>query len=70
MLKTYLVFTTTYGILRKADDSISAARQWAARAFPNGEIASVIREHKSTTGATFAELESDWRQTVAERRPC
>ena len=39
---TYLVFTNTYGILRKADDSIKSARKWAARALPAGNGSNIL----------------------------
>lgn len=43
MTKTYLIQTTEYGTLRKAEDSIAAARKWAQRALGVGPRA-VSRE--------------------------
>lgn len=65
-MKTYLVFTNTFGILRKADDTVKSARQWAAKAFARGEVVSVVPEHKG--GTSVADLEQEWRQHVARRR--
>jgi hypothetical protein len=60
----YLVFTKTYGILRKRDDNVKAARKWAKRAL-GSEAVSVVREHRG--GTTVAELEIEWRAIVAQR---
>ncbi len=49
----YLIFTRSYGILQKTDDSIGAARKWAARALP-GEVTHVLR---TTASVNLAELE-------------
>lgn len=64
MVKNYLVFTKSYGILRKSDDSIRDARTWAKRAL-GAEAVSVVREHNS--GTSVAELEIEWRAIVAQR---
>lgn len=61
---TYLVFTRTFGILRKSDDNIRGARQWAKRAL-GPEVISVVREHNG--GTPVEELEIEWRQIVAQR---
>ena len=63
----YLVFTKTYGILRKTDDNVKAARAWAKKAFTSGEVVSVVREHNG--GTTVADLENEWRGIVAARWP-
>lgn len=63
-MSDYLVFTRSYGIVRKRDDNIKAARAWARRAL-GVEAVSVVREHRG--GATLAELESEWRAIVASR---
>lgn len=57
----YLIFTRSYGILQKTDDSIKAARVWAARALP-GEVTSVTR---TTASVNVAELETEWQAQLA-----
>lgn len=64
----YLVFTKTFGIIRKSDDNIKAARQWAKKAFHAGEVVGVQREH--STGTPVADLETEWREIVSRRWPC
>ena len=53
----YLVFTRSYGILQKTDDSIASARSWAAKALP-GEVTHVLR---TTASVDVAELEAEHR---------
>lgn len=60
----YLVFTRSYGILRKRDDNVKTARAWAKRAL-GSEAVSVVREHR--TGTSVADLEIEWRAIVAQR---
>ena len=50
---TYLVFTRSYGILRKRDDNIRAARTWAKRALGT-EAVSVVREHHGGTSVALS----------------
>jgi hypothetical protein len=64
MEANYLVFTRTYGILRKRDDNVKSARAWAKRTL-GSEAVSVVREH--TAGTSVAELEIEWRAIVAQR---
>lgn len=53
----YLVFTRSYGILQKTDESIKAARLWARTALP-GEVTHVLR---TTASVDIAELEAEHR---------
>lgn len=64
MEANYLVFTRSYGILRKRDDNVKAARTWAKRAL-GSEAVSVVREHNG--GTSVADLEIEWRAIVAQR---
>lgn len=63
MPAVYLIFTRSYGVLQKTDDTIKAARAWAARALP-GEVTQVVRTKASTN---VAELESEWRAQLARQ---
>lgn len=61
---TYLVYTKSYGILRKAEDNIAAARAWAKRAF-GAEVRSVHRERRGTSIEALEAAQADWDRTVS-----
>jgi len=63
MTAVYLVFTRSYGILQKTEDSITAARSWAAKALP-GEVTQVLR---TTASVNVAELEIVHQTQLAHR---
>lgn len=47
-MPVYIIRTQTYGDIRKIEESIKAARAWAAKAFPRGELVNVSREYKNS----------------------
>ena len=55
MAAVYLIFTRSFGILQKTDDTIKAARAWAAKALP-GEVTHVAR---TTASVNVSELEAE-----------
>ncbi len=63
MAAIYLIFTKTYGILQKTDDTIKTARAWAARALP-AEVTHVLR---TTASVDIAELEAEHRADLARK---
>ena len=46
-MRVYIVRTVKYGDLRKQDDNIRAARQWAKRALGAAEVINVSREYRA-----------------------
>lgn len=50
-MPTYLVHTRDFGTLRKADDTIRDARQWARVAFPQDRTITVQRERQEKPAA-------------------
>ena len=56
MAAVYLIFTRSFGILQKTDDTIKTARAWAAKALP-GEVTQVAR---TTASVNVSELEAEW----------
>ena len=56
-MAVYLIFTRSFGILQKTDDTIADARAWAAKALP-GEVTQVLR---TTASVNVAELEAEYR---------
>jgi len=59
MSAVYLVFTRSFGILQKTDDSIQSARAWAAKALP-GEVTHVLRTAASVDVAALEAAHADW----------
>ncbi len=60
----YLIFTRTYGILQKTDDTIASARAWAKRALPGAEVTHVTR---TSASVNVAELEHAHAEHLARK---